>query len=81
MHELPTLDKIVRSLAIIVMPKRFCVIADVAVALSVLKSMPDRITYLIVIKPTPHKRPSTMKSFQNAMLRQSAQPVISGLCK
>jgi hypothetical protein len=38
-------------------------------------------TYLIVIRPTPHNKPSRMNRFQNEGLFASAQPVISFLCE
>ena len=38
-------------------------------------------TYLIVMSPTPQSRASKTNSFQNALLRNRASPVISGLRK
>jgi len=40
-----------------------------------------RLTYLMVMRPTPQRRASKTKSFQNALLRNKASPVISGFRK
>jgi hypothetical protein len=71
-------NKVVGDGAVPVLPKSLDIMADVAILVSLSLTARTVIqTYLMVISPTPLKRPMRTQSCQNSGLFNRAIPVIS----
>jgi hypothetical protein len=70
-------DEIVLDRVIPVFPESLDIVTNVAVLISDDDTQDSEDTYLIVIKPTPVRRPMSTHSCQNSDLLKSASPVIS----